>query len=380
MTMNGIGSEQIATALERDGILTPTNYYLIRGIRRPGIKDSAKPDAWNSSTVIKILGQREYCGDVVNFKTFSKSYKVKKRIENSEENMKIFLDIHQPIIDRAVWEKVQIQRGKIRKRTQNNGERSMFSGMLFCADCGGNMNFHFNQRNPDIEYFNCSNNNKARKTCDKTHYIRVDFLEQVVLGEIRRLTKFASRHEQQFAEIVMGQSKQFLQDGLNRKRKELAAMKLRDRELDRLFQSLYESNQSGKISDERFAKMSASYELEQGNLATKIKSFATELERESSKSVTADMFIGAVRGYTRAKKLTPRMLAELVERIEVFHAEKASGVHIQRLTIHYNCVGEIAIPEMLSIPAPDVRVRTRRGVTVAYGDGVRAADITVESP
>jgi DNA invertase Pin-like site-specific DNA recombinase len=366
MSLDGMGIEQIATALQGDGIMTPTHYWISKGVNRPGLKACKEPDKWNHSTVAKILSLQEYCGDVINFKTYSKSFKHKQRIANSEENMAIFRDVHKAIIDRATWEKVQQKRGKVRKRKQQDGEHNMFSGLLVCADCGGNMNFHFNQKNHDIQYFNCSNNNSSRKTCPTTHYIRVDFLEQVVLGEIRRLTRFASRYEDQFAQVVMGHSQQTAADEQKRKRKELDAMTARDRELDTLFERIYEDNVAGKISDERFVKMSAKYEQEQAELSGKIKALRAELEKATDKSMTSDMFISTVRKYTRAKKLSPRMLNELVERIEVHQAEKVDGVHVQRLTIHYHCVGEIDIPDVLSLPVPDVQVQTRKGVTVAY--------------
>ena len=202
LTLEGYGTSQIADQLSNEGIATPTHYYIRKNTGRGGLKSSKGPDDWNNSTVIKILSLQEYCGDVINFKTFSKSYRNKKRINNTEENMAIFRDVHQPVIERSDWEAVQAKRGQIRKRTRQNGERNIFSGMLFCADCGGNMNFHFNQKNPEIQYFNCSNNNKARKTCPATHYIRVDFLEQVVLKKIRRLTKFARQHEDAFARLI----------------------------------------------------------------------------------------------------------------------------------------------------------------------------------
>ena len=192
MTLEGYGTEQIATQLKRDEILTPRAYWLKKGIKRPGKGKQQPATKWNSSTVTKILSLQEYCGDILNFKTYSKSYKNKKRLENDRENWVIFKDVHEPIIERSVFEQVQQKRGKIRKRRTNEGEHNMFSGLLVCADCGSNLHFHFNQGNPEIKYFNCSNYRGNRGSCTSTHYIRVDFLEQVVLGEIRRLTKFAS--------------------------------------------------------------------------------------------------------------------------------------------------------------------------------------------
>ena len=366
MTLEGFGTEQIATQLEKDGVLTPRAYWLTKGIKRPGKGKQQPPTKWNSSTITKILSLQEYCGDILNFKTYSKSYKNKKRIDNDRENWVVFQDVHEAIIERAVYEQVQQKRGKIRKRRTNNGEHNMFSGLLVCADCGSNLHFHFNQGNPEIKYFNCSNYKGNRGTCTSTHYVRVDFLEEVVLGEIRRLTKFASLYEDEFVKAVIGHSQQAEQTDRKLKEKELKTLLARDEELDGLFERIYEDNVSGKLSDDRFAKMSRRYEDEQKELSEKIKKLRSEIEKQSSRSMTTDMFIGLVRKYTRARKLTPRMLNELVEKIEVFNAEKIDGVWEQRLRIHYNCVGTIEIPTVLPLPIPEVSVNTRKGVVVNY--------------
>ena len=366
MTLEGFGTEQIAAQLEKDDVLTPRAYWLTKGIKRPGKGKQQPPTKWNSSTITKILSLQEYCGDILNFKTYSKSYKNKKRIDNDRENWVVFQDVHEAIIERAVYEQVQQKRGKIRKRRTNNGEHNMFSGLLVCADCGSNLHFHFNQGNPEIKYFNCSNYKGNRGTCTSTHYVRVDFLEEVVLGEIRRLTKFASLYEDKFVKAVIGHSQQAEQTDRKLKEKELRTLLARDEELDGLFERIYEDNVSGKISDERFSRMSRRYEDEQKELTEKIKQLRSEIEKQSSRTMTTDMFISLVRKYTRAKKLTPRMLNELVEKIEVFNAEKVNGVWEQRLRIHYNCVGTIEIPSALPLPTPDVSVNTRKGVVVNY--------------
>ena len=366
MTLEGFGTEQIAAQLEKDDVLTPRAYWLTKGIKRPGKGKQQPPTKWNSSTITKILSLQEYCGDILNFKTYSKSYKNKKRIDNDRENWVVFQDVHEAIIERAVYEQVQQKRGKIRKRRTNNGEHNMFSGLLVCADCGSNLHFHFNQGNPEIKYFNCSNYKGNRGTCTSTHYVRVDFLEEVVLGEIRRLTKFASLYEDEFVKAVIGHSQQAEQTDRKLKEKELKTLLARDEELDGLFERIYEDNVSGKLSDDRFAKMSRRYEDEQKELSEKIKKLRSEIEKQSSRSMTTDMFIGLVRKYTRARKLTPRMLNELVEKIEVFNAEKIDGVWEQRLRIHYNCVGTIEIPTVLPLPIPGVSVNTRKGVVVNY--------------
>ena len=373
MTLEGVGTEQIAAKLEEDGILTPRAYWHSKGINRPGKVKDLPPTHWNSSSVIKMLSVQEYCGDILNFKTYSKSYKNKKRLENDRENWAIFKDVHEPIIERAVFEQVQQKRGRMRKRQAKDGERSMFSGLLVCADCGSNLHFHFNQGNPEIKYFNCSNYKGNRGTCGSTHYVRVDFLEQVVLGEIRRLTKYAGLYEDDFLKEVIGHSRQAEETERRLKEKELKSLLARDDELDGLFERIYEDNVSGKLSDDRFAKMSRRYEEEQKELSEKIKKLRSEIEKQNSRATSTDMFVSIVRKYTRARKLTPRMLNELVEKIEVYNAEKIDGEWVQRLRIHYNCVGEMNIPNEPALPIPAVTVNTRKGVFVSYTTDDRPA-------
>ena len=373
MTLEGVGTEQIAAKLEEDGILTPRAYWHSKGINRPGKVKDLPPTHWNSSSVIKMLSVQEYCGDILNFKTYSKSYKNKKRLENDRENWAIFKDVHEPIIERAVFEQVQQKRGKMRKRQAKDGERSMFSGLLVCADCGSNLHFHFNQGNPEIKYFNCSNYKGNRGTCGSTHYVRVDFLEQVVLGEIRRLTKYAGLYEDDFLKEVIGHSRQAEETERRLKEKELKSLLARDDELDGLFERIYEDNVSGKLSDDRFAKMSRRYEEEQKELSEKIKKLRSEIEKQNSRAASTDMFVSIVRKYTRARKLTPRMLNELVEKIEVYNADKIDGEWVQRLRIHYNCVGEMNIPNEPELPIPAVTVNTRKGVFVSYTTDDRPA-------
>ena len=373
MTLEGVGTEQIAAKLEEDGVLTPRAYWHSKGINRSGKVKDLPPTHWNSSSVIKMLSVQEYCGDILNFKTYSKSYKNKKRLENDRENRAIFKDVHEPIIERAVFEQVQQKRGRMRKRQAKDGERSMFSGLLVCADCGSNLHFHFNQGNPEIKYFNCSNYKGNRGTCGSTHYVRVDFLEQVVLGEIRRLTKYAGLYEDDFLKEVIGHSRQAEETERRLKEKELKSLLARDDELDGLFERIYEDNVSGKLSDDRFAKMSRRYEEEQKELSEKIKKLRSEIEKQSSRATSTDMFVSIVRKYTRARKLTPRMLNELVEKIEVYNAEKIDGEWVQRLRIHYNCVGEMNIPNEPALPIPAVTVNTRKGVFVSYTTDDRPA-------
>ena len=240
LTLDGWGTEQIADILTKDRLLTPIFYWREKGIKKAGKVTDRDPCRWNSSTITKILTLQEYCGDVINFKTFSKSYKNKARIENDPENWAVFLNVHDPVIDRATWEKVQTKRGTRKRPQKVMTERSIFSGLLKCSDCGSPLHYHFNQGNRDIKYFNCANNNSGRGDCPSTHYVRLDFLEQVVLQEFQRLAGFANQYEDDFVKAIIGHSMQIAETDRGIKQKELDGLLARDRELDKLFERIYE--------------------------------------------------------------------------------------------------------------------------------------------
>ena len=367
MALEGYGLAEIAARLAADGVVNPTYYWRSRGTSRGGSKSTVEPTKWGHTTVKKILTLQEYCGDVINFKSYSKSYKMKKRIENPEENRAIFLNVHEAIIDRQTWEKVQaLQKGTRRKKPTVTQEPSVFSGLLKCPEWGGNLNFHFNQNNHDIKFFSCQNHNSGYRKCSKTHYIRLDFLEQVVLYEVKRLACFASEYENDFIKAMIGRSAKVAENATLRKQRDLDALTARDRELDMLFERLYEDNVAGKIDDARFAKMSKRYEQEQGENAKKIKALRLELKKDESKRMDIDDFLETVRRYTDATTITKRMVAELIDHIEVYHAEKQDGVTNQRVVIYYNCIGAFDVPDRRKIPEADIIMETRKGVAPSY--------------
>ena len=367
MALEGYGLAETAAQLAADGVVNPTYYWRSRGTSRGGSKSTVEPTKWGHTTVKKILTLQEYCGDVINFKSYSKSYKMKKRIENPEENRAIFLNVHEAIIDRQTWEKVQaLQKGTRRKKPTVTQEPSVFSGLLKCPECGGNLNFHFNQNNHDIKFFSCQNHNSGYRKCSKTHYIRLDFLEQVVLYEVKRLACFASEYENDFIKAMNRRSAKVAENTALRKQRELDALTVRDRELDMLFERLYEDNVSGKINDARFAKMSKRYEQEQGENAKKIKALRLELKKDESKRMDIDDFLETVRRYTDATTITKRMVAELIDHIEMYHAEKQDGITNQRVVIYYNCIGDFDVPDRRKIPEADIIMETRKGVALSY--------------
>ena len=366
MALEGYGLAETAAQLAADGVVNPTYYWRSRGTSRGGSKSTVEPTKWGHTTVKRILTLQEYCGDVINFKSYSKSYKMKKRIENPEENRAIFLNVHEAIIDRQTWEKVQaLQKGTRRKKPTVTQEPSVFSGLLKCPECGGNLNFHFNQNNHDIKFFSCQNHNSGYRKCSKTHYIRLDFLEQVVLYEVKRLACFASEYENDFIKAMIGRSAKVAENTALRKQRELDTLTARDRELDMLFERLYEDNVAGKIDDARFAKMPKRYEQEQGENAKKIKALRLELKKDESKRMDINDFLETVRRYTDATTITKRMVAELIDHIEVYHAEKQDGITNQRVVIHYNCIGAFDVPDRRKIPEADIIMETRKGVSLS---------------
>lgn len=204
------------------------------------------------------------------------------------------------------------------------------------------------------------------RKCSATHYIRLDFLEQVVLYEVNRLTAFANEYEQDFVKAMLGRSAKVADNDRTRKQRELNALLARDKELDMLFERLYEDNVAGKIDDARFARMSKRYEQEQGEIGTKVKTLRLELKKAEGQQMDMEDFLATVRRYSNATTITQRMVAELIDHIDVYHAEKQDGVTNQRVVIYYNCIGAFDVPERKKIPEADIIMETRKGVAVSY--------------
>lgn len=205
MCLDGMGNEAIARELQNRQVLIPMAYWQSKGLNRGGKKTQPNPYKWCKTTIQKILAQQEYCGDVINFKTYSKNFKNKTRIDNPVENWKIFKDVHEPIIDRDTWEMVQKHTARTKRRApkKENARKHIFSGLIRCADCGSNMSYHTNTVNKDIHYFSCSNYVKdTRGTCQTRHYIRADALEQIVIYELKRLAIMLQMDEPLLVEIL----------------------------------------------------------------------------------------------------------------------------------------------------------------------------------
>ncbi len=366
MCLDGMGNEAIARELQNRQILIPMAYWQSKGLNRGGKKTQPNPYKWCKTTVQKILCQQEYCGDVINFKTYSKNFKNKTRIDNPVENWKIFKDVHEPIIDRDTWETVQklTSRTKRRAPKKENARKHIFSGLIRCADCGSNMSYHTNTVNKDIHYFSCSNYVKdTRGTCQARHYIRADALEQIVVFELKRLAIMLQQDEELLAEILEKKTHKDFYDEKKFLEGELQKAIVRQQSVASLYEKLYEDNATGKVTDEWFTHMSHKYEVERAELKVKIFNLREKVANMQTVQHSKDMFIGAVRKFLDMETITAPLIHELIDHIDVYEAEGKGKNKTQRVVIHYNFVGYLEIPES---DAPCFTADTRQGVAIGY--------------
>lgn len=272
---------------------------------------------------------------------------------------------HEPIIDRSTWETVQKIRAGTKRRQPKNSEKNMFAGLLYCADCGHKLHYNINHPNSAIEYFNCSNYRGNRGTCNETHYVRADSLEQVVLLELNRMVSYLQENEEEFAELLARKTSQDYEREKRFRQQKLAELNARYSEVDMLFERTYEDNVSGKLSDERFMKLSQRYDEEQQSLKKEIAELESICDKEDSRVYSKNQFLKAVRKFMQMKTLTPTMLHELVERIDVYHIQGTGKNRTQRLVIHYKFVGVLDLPHSPVLPG-NVVLNSRQGVEIEY--------------
>ncbi|MGN1307335.1 MAG: recombinase family protein [Faecousia sp.] len=366
MALEGRGNETIAHALQADKVPVPAEYWKTHGVRKPVSKGQNDPYKWCKSTIAKILSLQEYCGDVINFKTYSKSFKNKSRLENPEENWAVFKNVHEPIIERSVFEQVQKRIGKTKRRApkEENGEKSMFADLLYCADCGKKLWFHVNSINK-IRFFSCSNYAKDyRGTCPTRHYIRADSIEQVVKLELRRMAQLLQRDEEAFAAILEKKANADILAEQRHLESELTKAITRNETVAQLYERLYEDNVSGKVTDEWFMQLSHKYEVERMELKEKISETRQRIASLNTMQQNKDHFLAAVRKFMEMETLTPPLLRELIDHIDVYETQGSGKHRTQRITIFYRFVGYIDIPES---PEDELYTAdTRQGVAVKY--------------
>lgn len=338
LCVSGYGPTQIAHILTERKILCPTYYALEKG-GKPRTALPADKFAWNGPVVAKILDRMDYLGHTVNFKTHVKSYKVHKTIHNSPDQWKVFEGTHEAIIDKETFEIVQkIRAGK--RRPTRMGEMPMFSGLLYCADCGRKLSFHRKADEPaEKHHYLCENYRSNTANCTM-HYIRNVVVERIVLENLKEVIRYVSDYEDDFVRMVMDADMKQKNRELAQQKRRLAEIQKRIGELDTIFQRIYEDNIIGKLSDERFMKMSKGYENEQRTLQAEADTIQNELQREEKKSVDVKRFLAVVKKYTDLTELTPEILREFVDRIIIHAPDKSSGRRLQEIEIIYNHIGE----------------------------------------
>ncbi len=367
MCLDGKGNETIARILQEQKVLVPMAYWQSKGLPRGGKKTQPNPYRWCKTTVQKILSQQEYCGDVINFKTYSKSFKNKRRYDNAPENWMIFKDIHEPIIAREDFEKVRARIAKTKRRAPkpHNGQKSIFADLLFCGDCHTKLRYHTNTVNKDIHYFVCANNKvDYRGSCPGRHYVRADAIEQVVMLELRRMAEYLSDDEDAFAELLARKTDKELLKEQKRCEKELQKAMARNETVSQLYEKLYEDNATGKVGDEWFMQLSHKYEVERMELKSKITALRKKLSESGKQQQQRESFILAVRRFMQMDYLTAPLLRELIDHIDVFETEGTGKNRTQRIVIYYRFVGYVEIP---AAPRhPHYKADTRQGVAVEY--------------
>ena len=345
LCMEGRGPMQIAKLLQAEKVLNPTSYKRREGIKSPS-PETADPYHWNTNTVVHILERREYTGCTVNFKTYTNSIWDKKQRETPIEKQAVFYNTHPAIIEQEVFDKVQ-QIRKQRHRRTKTGKSSLFSGMVYCADCGAKMRYcttnHFEKRQ---DHFVCANYRSNTGSCS-AHFIRAVVLEELVWMHMKAVIFYVTRYEKHFRTVMEQRLRMSSEEAILGYKTQFAQAERRLAELDRLFIRIYEDNVSGRITDERFSMMSRTYEDEQTQLKVEIQSLQQEIEVQERQIENLEQFIQRVHKYEDLQELTPYALRELVKAIYIEAPDKSSGKRRQNIRISYDLVGFIPLNELV---------------------------------
>ena len=344
LCMEGRGPSQIAKVLTDEKVLTPTAYHLSQG-RNCAHKMPEVPYKWQSSSIVKMLECREYTGCTVNFKTYTNSILDKKTRKHPVEKQSVFYGTHEAIIEQEVFDKVQVIRQQ-RHRMTKAGRSSMFSGLVFCADCGKRLYFYtcksFEHRQ---DYFICSTHRMNSEKCG-AHFIRAVVLEELVWAHLRLVISCVTSHEDHFRTVMERRLRLNSEDTAQVRKKRLKKAEKRIKELDQMFIRLYEDNVKGRISDDRFAMMSKTYEDEQEQLKTEAKTLRQEIEAQAQNEVDLELFIAKVHEYSDLRELTPYALRELVKAVYIEAPVEIGGKRHQNIRIQYDFVGFIPLNEL----------------------------------
>ena len=367
MCLEGKGNETIARILQERQVLIPMAYWQSKDLPRGGKIKQPNLYKWCKTSIAKILSQQEYCGDVINFKSYSISFKKKKRIPKPKEEWMVFKDVHEPIIDRETFEQVQKLTKTTKRRAPKdmNIPKNMFADLLYCADCKHKLWFHINTKNKDIHYFSCSNYVKDyRGTCQTRHYVRADAIEEVVTYELQRLANYLKYDQEGFAELLAEKTNKDMLDEQKNAKTQIDQSLARINKIDVLYERLYEDNVSGKVTDSFFMELSHKYENEKEELKKKIFNYKIRLDELDKMVFHKEMFLSPIRKFMEMKTITAPLIRELIDHIEVYETEGEGKYKTQRIVIFYRFVGYIEIPE--SAFTSPLTKDTRQGVAVSY--------------
>ena len=355
LCLAGRGPSQIARQLEKEKILVPSAYYESVG-RSHAQKVPTNPYSWDQKTVVGIIENRQYTGCAVNFKSTTVSYKVHKKIHNATEDYQIIPNMQEPIISEEQWLRVQELR-KHRRRPTATGRTSLFSGLVYCADCGAKMHFAAAKSlTRNQEHFRCSNYKSGRGSCT-VHFIRDVVLEKIVFEAISSLADFVKCHESVFLYMLAKKTNAMRQKEHKRLEQAVEQGTKRIVEIDRLIEKVFEQNAIGVLSDERFSKMLQSYEKEQKALTQEVADSRQTLEEAKQKATDLSLLLRTLREMTEINELTPTLVNSLIERIEVHNNDKSSGHCYVKVDIYFTAVGMIDIPTEQEILAMMEEIR-----------------------
>ena len=349
---SGKGPSQIAKQLTEEGIPNPSNYYYQKnGATLHGL-NLEEPCKWEQATVADILENEVYLGHTVNLKYTTVSFKNKTRVVRPESERLRFENTHEPLVDRQTWEIVQDIR-KHKKRRANMEEQNIFSGLIYCADCGGTMVLHRAHTMDAVKNnFMCATYKKKGKRTCTAHYIRQQDLEAILLDDIRRVTHFARQNEVLFAKHIGIRKGREAKQEITALQKKLDAMNKRQRELAALFKRLYEDSVLGRIPDEQYRVLSQEYTTEQRAIQEEVPQIEQRLQELRDSTANVNRFMDNARKYTDIPELTAEILHTFIRRVEVGErAEKYSRTAPQEIRIYYRDVGLVDdLPQSESKP------------------------------
>ena len=345
LCMNGYGPTQIARILTERKIDTPVVYFHKHGLPTPA-KLREDSEIWDQKSVARILENVEYTGCTVNFKTYKKSYKSKKRIKLPQEDWLIFENTQEVIIDRQTFDSVQKIR-QCKRRPSRMGEMSSLSGMVYCADCGKRMYLCRCTTMKQAEYFNCSTYRKKKKNLCTSHQITVKAVETLLLDDLKRTLRFAQSQKEEFLRMLEENSEVKTKQEIKENLRELSAAEERIKALDKIIQSLYEDKVAGILSEERYLKLSDTYETEQADLTEKAQMLKAEIEKDKKEKDEILDFLCLVEKYSSIEELTPEIIRSFVDKIIIHEKRKENGHYRQEVEIVYNFIGAVEFPDFL---------------------------------